>query len=89
MMKNKAWFEKLISKYENPPTEIGAGFEVIMAEEWKDVLAQCPTCSEPLVFNLKKISTNFPFCSLKCKTIDLGEWLIAGEDEEEEEEENV
>ena len=42
----------------------------------------CPTCGKPVVWNTE--SPWRPFCSERCKLIDLGEWLseekrIAGE----------
>lgn len=43
---------------------------------------KCPTCSKPVEWNEK--SAWRPFCSERCKLIDLGEWAeenhrIAGE----------
>lgn len=35
---------------------------------------QCPTCEKPLSLDAKKLPT-FPFCSERCRTIDLGRWL--------------
>lgn len=33
---------------------------------------QCPTCSKEIVWSDKEASR--PFCSERCKLIDLGEW---------------
>ena len=43
---------------------------------------QCPTCGKPLAWD--KTNPFRPFCSERCKLIDLGEWAseshrIAGE----------
>lgn len=43
----------------------------------------CPTCGKPLVWD--KTNPYRPFCSERCKLIDLGEWAseshrIAGEE---------
>ena len=43
---------------------------------------QCPTCGKPLTWD--KTNPFRPFCSERCKLIDLGEWaseshFIAGE----------
>ncbi len=43
---------------------------------------KCPSCSSPVTWNAK--STFKPFCSERCKLIDLGDWAaekhaIAGE----------
>jgi len=47
---------------------------------------QCPTCGKP--FNLQH-SAAMPFCSERCRLIDLGRWLNEQQglpvDEEEEE----
>lgn len=41
----------------------------------KNTLTQvpCPTCSKPVVWG--KASPWRPFCSERCRLIDLGEWL--------------
>ncbi|RMF42248.1 MAG: DNA gyrase inhibitor YacG [Planctomycetota bacterium] len=35
--------------------------------------AQCPTCD--LHFEVDQKSANLPFCSQRCRLIDLGRWL--------------
>jgi endogenous inhibitor of DNA gyrase (YacG/DUF329 family) len=35
--------------------------------------AQCPTCREPV--EPRKTNPFFPFCSERCRTLDLGRWL--------------
>lgn len=35
----------------------------------------CPTCGKDKVFHLERDMEDFPFCSARCKTIDLGGWL--------------
>lgn len=32
---------------------------------------RCPICNEPVTEDLK----SFPFCSKRCRTIDLGKWI--------------
>jgi len=36
------------------------------------IQVKCPTCSKPVVWD--KTSRWRPFCSERCKLIDLGEW---------------
>jgi len=36
--------------------------------------ARCPTCREPV----KAKDQHFPFCSKRCRMIDLGRWLNEG-----------
>ncbi|MDD5064127.1 MAG: DNA gyrase inhibitor YacG [Phycisphaerae bacterium] len=39
---------------------------------------RCPTCKKPVKVSLEKQSEEaafFPFCSQRCKLIDLGAWL--------------
>jgi hypothetical protein len=36
------------------------------------ILRKCPTCSKEIIYD-EKIKSR-PFCSEKCKLIDLGEW---------------
>lgn len=31
---------------------------------------RCPICKQPV----KKVNPDFPFCSERCRTIDLGKW---------------
>lgn len=35
--------------------------------------ARCPVCAAPVELDLS--SPAFPFCSARCKRIDLGKWL--------------
>jgi len=37
----------------------------------KDLIVKCPRCREPIVWNGNKFR---PFCSEKCRLIDLGNW---------------
>ena len=46
------------------------------------LIVKCPTCQRPVPWTTEQISK--PFCSERCKLIDLGEWAmeekrIAGE----------
>jgi len=37
---------------------------------------KCPMCEKKVQFDDKeKLPPNFPFCSKRCKLIDLGKWL--------------
>ncbi len=37
---------------------------------------KCPICSKDVKFyKNRKFPPNFPFCSQRCKLIDLGKWL--------------
>jgi endogenous inhibitor of DNA gyrase (YacG/DUF329 family) len=37
---------------------------------------KCPICGKPVkFFEKRKFPPNFPFCSRRCKLIDLGKWL--------------
>ena len=37
---------------------------------------KCPVCGKKVeIPNEKKLPPNFPFCSRRCKLIDLGNWL--------------
>ena len=37
---------------------------------------RCPMCGKKVKFDDKqKLPLNFPFCSKRCKLIDLGKWL--------------
>ena len=44
----------------------------------------CGTCGRELRFVLGALPDSFPFCSMRCKTLDLGSWLVAGEDSDDE-----
>ena len=35
-------------------------------------VVQCPTCGDPVVWNAA--SAYRPFCSMRCKNVDLGAW---------------
>jgi endogenous inhibitor of DNA gyrase (YacG/DUF329 family) len=54
--------------------------------------ATCPICGRRMQSQLLSDWPQFPFCSQKCKTIDLGRWLsdsytIPKEEPQEEEQE--
>jgi len=53
------------------------------------LIARCPTCGNPVDYARRKEFPQFPFCSRRCKLIDLGKWLNEeyriGDEEEEEE----
>jgi endogenous inhibitor of DNA gyrase (YacG/DUF329 family) len=36
----------------------------------RSIKLKCPTCKQPV----QKGSPDFPFCSARCRTIDLGKW---------------
>jgi len=36
-------------------------------------LPKCPTCRKPVL--LRPANPMFPFCSARCKAVDLGKWL--------------
>ena len=36
---------------------------------------RCPTCKRPVEDDGGKTSGYFPFCSERCKLLDLGKWL--------------
>lgn len=38
----------------------------------KEIIVQCPTCKAAVEWN--SFNTFRPFCSHRCKLIDLGEW---------------
>jgi endogenous inhibitor of DNA gyrase (YacG/DUF329 family) len=51
--------------------------------------SSCPICEKPV--KPRRENPNFPFCSPRCKTIDLGKWMsedyrvpVEGEDGERE-----
>lgn len=39
----------------------------------KEVIVSCPTCQAQVIWNEQQKSK--PFCSERCKLIDLGEWV--------------
>jgi len=43
----------------------------------KPAVVTCPQCNKEVVWN-KAISPYRPFCSERCKLIDLGQWAAAG-----------
>lgn len=46
----------------------------IIMSEMKTI--KCPICGKDVKFHeKKKFPPNFPFCSQRCKLIDLGKWL--------------
>jgi len=38
----------------------------------------CPTCGKPISSNRAESLPYFPFCSERCKLIDLGQWFDGG-----------
>jgi len=36
---------------------------------------KCPICDKPMHFQARSEWPDFPFCSLRCKRIDLGRWF--------------
>lgn len=38
----------------------------------KEIVLQCPICRQSVIWN--KENVHRPFCSARCKLIDLGEW---------------
>ena len=56
-------------------------------------MARCPICERPA--KPRQENATFPFCSARCKTIDLGKWVneeyripVTSGDEQAEEEED-
>lgn len=45
-----------------------------MARKKKIVSLRCPTCRKIVLAN----APDFPFCSDRCRTIDLGKWISGG-----------
>lgn len=43
----------------------------------KPAIVACPQCGKDVVFN-KEVSPYRPFCSERCKLIDLGKWAEGG-----------
>ena len=39
------------------------------------IQASCPICGRAMEGQSPKVWPQFPFCSARCKTIDLGRWL--------------
>lgn len=44
----------------------------------------CARCGAPVAFDLSKLPDHFPFCSMRCKTLDFGDWIEPREDDEDE-----
>lgn len=40
-----------------------------------DIKAQCPTCGRDVPYTHGDTDDYFPFCSRRCKLIDLGKWF--------------
>jgi uncharacterized protein len=38
-------------------------------------MIKCPTCHQVVHFEGERLPPNFPFCSERCKLVDLGKWL--------------
>lgn len=36
---------------------------------------KCPVCKAGFEFDTKNLPGNFPFCSERCKLVDLGRWI--------------
>ncbi len=36
---------------------------------------RCRVCGKPVVLSAQREAPDFPFCSQRCKLIDLGRWL--------------
>jgi endogenous inhibitor of DNA gyrase (YacG/DUF329 family) len=58
------------------------------------IRVQCPICQQVMEGQSRSEWPHFPFCSQRCKTIDLGRWLdqayrIKAEEEVEEEEDRT
>lgn len=47
----------------------------------------CSNCQKSVVFDLSKMPAHFPFCSMRCKALDLGMWLEPEDEEDEDSEE--
>lgn len=43
---------------------------------------QCPTCRRPVIWSTDNPSR--PFCSERCRLVDLGQWLAADEPDDGE-----
>ena len=39
------------------------------------MIARCPLCAKSVEFDPKALPRGFPFCSERCKLIDLGRWI--------------
>ena len=54
--------------------------------------ARCPICHRPLRGATSASNPHFPFCSQRCKLVDLGRWLrgdyTIGEPDEQESEQD-
>lgn len=45
-----------------------------MPAEKTPLIVKCPTCRRPVPWTAEQLSK--PFCSERCKLIDLGEWVM-------------
>ncbi|MEQ1530219.1 MAG: DNA gyrase inhibitor YacG [Methylococcales bacterium] len=45
-----------------------------MSEKSKPLLVKCPNCSRPVPWEAEQLFK--PFCSERCRLIDLGEWVM-------------
>ena len=59
--------------------------EIGVKSKKKNPRTRCPNCGEEVVYRKGKGQRFFPFCSRRCKLIDLGKWL----DEEHKIEEHL
>ncbi len=41
----------------------------------KELAVQCPTCGKTVVRRRREDAPFFPFCSERCRLIDLGKWF--------------
>ena len=54
-----------------------------MTDDRKLTEMPCSRCGKTGLFDLQDVPAHFPFCSMRCKTLDLGDWLEPAEDEDE------
>ena len=47
----------------------------VVTEEKKELITGCPNCGEQVEYVPGAQDSYFPFCSRRCKLIDLGRWL--------------
>ena len=43
----------------------------------RELTVACPTCGKPVVRRRPQEAPFFPFCSERCRLLDLGKWLNA------------
>lgn len=70
------------SKAENSPEQPSKPDPKAAKVQMSDI--ECPNCQKNSRFNLTEIPNHFPFCSMRCKSHDLGEWLTEDEEDEDE-----